>query len=250
MKRILGKKDIAGIFNDDITDIGSYAYTNKNIYSAYTATLRQSNEVVEFLKGHVTSETRILDVGCGDGVFTFELLEEVHPKFILGFDIAKKAIEKAQKGIDTQNRKKIMFKVYNAYNIAEHIRRNEFDIAVIRGVIHHLENPQKFINKLSNVVDMVIVLEPNGLNPFLKIIEKTSNYHIKHKEKSFNPKVLKQWFTDNGYLMMKDKYFGLVPYFCSARAARTLRRVEIFFEILKPVAQIFCGAYIVSLKKR
>jgi hypothetical protein len=44
---------------------------------------------------------------------------------------------------------------------------------------------EKAIQIICNIADEIIVAEPNGYNPVLKIMEKVSPYHIQHEEKSY-----------------------------------------------------------------
>ena len=39
----------------------------------------------------------------------------------------------------------------------------------------------------------MFVIEPNGYNPVLKVLEKVSRYHIEHEERSFFPATLHAW---------------------------------------------------------
>lgn len=241
--------DIIEVFNEDILDIGSYAYTNPNIYSAYIATQKQSGEVIRLLKDVLHNNARILDIGCGDGTFTIELFERVHPRVIVGFDIADKAINKAQKKVLRNQKKKIIFQVQDIYSIDQYFKKNQFDIAIMRGVLHHLDFPEMAIKNLSHIIDNIIILEPNGYNPFLKIIEKISFYHRLHNEKSYWPPSLNKWFIKMGYRVEEQKFFGLVPYFCNYRFAKIMKFIEPIFENVPYLNRVFCGTNIIVFKK-
>jgi hypothetical protein len=115
----------------------------------------------------------------------------------------------------------VSFDVGNIYDI-ENCHRNQSgpSVAVIRGVLHHLDNPRAAIARLAGEFDSVIALEPNGFNPMMKAIERFSAYHRAHDEKSYWPPALNQWFTDRQYVVIEQKYFCLVPYFCPTPAAK------------------------------
>ncbi|MEZ4901482.1 MAG: hypothetical protein R2822_06830 [Spirosomataceae bacterium] len=56
-------------------------------------------------------------------------------------------------------------------------------------------------------------MEPNGNNPILKLIEKTSKYHIEHEEQSFIEFSLKKWIKNAGGKVTNWSYVGYVPFF-------------------------------------
>ncbi len=248
MKR---KKEInVKAFNDDIKNKGRYQYANFEKYSIYIATKRQTEEIVRVLKLHVKKNSSILDVGCGDGTFTFEIYKRFHPKIIIGFDDAKSAINVASKSVKTKDKKNIIFLHGNVYNAHRMFKKTySFDVIVIRGVLHHLYNPQQAIKSLSQLSNKIIVLEPNGYNPMLKIIERTSPYHIKHEEKSYWPPTLNKWFRNNNFTVREQSFFSIVPYFCPEKIARLLKRVEPYIEKLTILKLFYCGTNLIYYEK-
>jgi len=52
-------------------------------------------------------------------------------------------------------------------------------------VLHHLDKPLDALREAFRVANIVIIVEPNGCNPFEKLAEKYSKYHIEHKEKLY-----------------------------------------------------------------
>lgn len=240
---------LTDIFNRDIEDAGSYAYTNKSIYSAYIATKKQSDEIVKIIKKFCSSHLTILDVGCGDGTFTLELLERVSPAKIVGFDIAQKAIEKAKLKITKETYGKLEFKVCSVNQVENFFYGSSYDLVIVRGVVHHLENPEELIRQLSGFIPNILILEPNGYNPILKIIERTSPYHISHQEKSYAPQFINRMFEGYGYRIRFHKFFGIVPYFCKPYIARALKIVGPVVEKIPFFKRFLCGTYIVLFKK-
>lgn len=237
------EKNIA-IFDEDIRKWGRYQYTDKKKYSAYIASKRQTEEIAFMLKNIVNNQTRILDVGCGDGTYTFDLFDYLRPKLILGFDPSKQAILTAKRKIHGKYKGKVSFRVANIYEIDKVVDPGQFDIAVVRGVLHHLYEPQFAIHKLSKVLDMIIVLEPNGFNPFLKVIEKLP-YNRLHEEKSYWPPHLDQWFVNEGFNIRYKKYFNLVSYFSPDFIVKPLKLIEPFFENIPYLHKIICGSNLI-----
>lgn len=236
-------------FNEDIENNGQYQYTNFNKYSAYIATKKQSEELIKLLKERSSKNISILDVGCGDGTFTFEILEKVNPKRIVGFDYAQSAIRVANNAIEVKDRNKIKFLYGDVYNAHKMFKKNYFDIIVVRGVLHHLSSPKQAIKSLRYLSNKIIVLEPNGFNPILKIIENTSPYHIQRGEKSYWPPTVNKWFTDNGFKVKKQLFFSIVPYFCPKNIVKLLKLIEPLMEKIPFIKLFYCGTNLIYYEK-
>lgn len=236
-------------FNEDIKKNGQYLYTNFQQYSAYIATKRQSKELIKLIMEYIGYNATILDVGCGDGIFTLELLNEVKPKKIIGFDKAQLAIKLANKHIKKGDKKKITFRYCDIYNAHKYFRKNSFNIIIVRGVLHHVDDPQRAIASLSYISNKIIVLEPNGSNPILKLIEKISPYHRRHGEKSYLPPMLNKWFKNNGYVVKKQQYFSIIPYFFPKSIVKLLEHIEPFMERLPFVKVYYCGTNLIYYER-
>ncbi|MFC1647237.1 class I SAM-dependent methyltransferase [Patescibacteria group bacterium] len=242
-------KDTRTVYNEDVIESGGYLYTGETIYSAVVATRKQTDEIHQLIKDNFPKNINILDIGCGDGKYTLELMRALRLKKIVGFDISDEGIKIASKRLKTNEKKIASFTVGDAYQMSKKFKKGEFDLGVIRGVLHHMEEPKKAIREVSKVLNNVIVLEPNGYNPVLKVIEKLSPYHKKHGEKSYFPVFLDKWFLDNGYKMKYRKYFSIVPYFCPDWMVKVLKVVEPFFESLPLFNKFYCGGILILYSK-
>ena len=90
----------------------------------------------------------------------------------------------------------------------------------------------------------IIVVEPNGYNPVLKVIEKVSRYHRQHEERSYRPSQLDRWFEDRGGRIESSQYIGLVPMFCPDLFARLCKSVERIVECTPLLRSFCCGQYV------
>lgn len=235
-------------FNSDVDEAGQYLYTTDRL-SAKLATYRQSLEIVRLIKTYVGTGKRILDIGSGDGTYTFELFNITHPKLIIGFDPADKAVKLAQRNVPAASRNKIVFRTLSIYEIAKHFTPSQFDVAVTRGVLHHLDDAPAAIREISRIANQVIILEPNGYNPILKVIEKSSAYHRKHDEKSYWPPTLLHWFEQQGYKLVEQKFVCIVPYFCPPPLASFLNHVQSLFESIPIIHKYYTGTNIFFMRK-
>jgi SAM-dependent methyltransferase len=121
---------------------------------------------------------------------------------------------------------------------------NSFDIAYLRGVLHHMDQPQLAIREAVRVASTVVVIEPNGYNPVLKVLERYSPYHVEHHEKSYPPLQLDRWATAAGGTVTVRKWAGLVPMFCPDWMARPLKVIEPLVEVAPLLNLISCAVYV------
>lgn len=224
-------------FARDAQQHGGYIYTTNERWSSRVAIERQMREVLGL---YDFCGKRILDIGCGDGAATVDLFDRVAPSLLEALDPAAPAVELARGRAGNRD---ICFHVSSAYELPYPNRH--FDIAHMRGVLHHMTDPHRAIREAARVARAAVILEPNGLNPMLKAIEKLSPYHRAHGERSFAPAILRRWLREAGLTIAADGYCCLVPYFCPEPVARVLKRVEPLFEVIPGLKQFTCGAYAV-----
>ena len=186
---------------------------------------------------------RVIDIGCGDGTYTIELFERGQPASICGVDLAQQAIEVARQKASGRN---IQFAVESAYGLP--YASNSFDVACLRGVLHHTDRPMDALREALRVAPLVVIIEPNGYNPVLKVLERVSSYHREHREKSYSPRKLDRWVYDLCGCVQKRKWVGLVPMFCPDWMARVLKAVEPYFEEFPCIRCLACGQYVLAVR--
>jgi SAM-dependent methyltransferase len=224
-------------FDEDVRRTGSYAYTAERL-SARLANARISRSIQE---AYDFRDKAVLDLGCGDGTYTLEF-PGYGARRVLGIDPAAVAVQaatdKAQAaGLDDV----VQFEVGDLYALAPHVADGDFDCVVLRGVLHHLPDAPGAIMALAHVAPNMLILEPNGLNPVLKVLEKISAYHVAHEERSFTPGQLRGWLEAAGLPVKTSALLNLVPMFCPDWMARPLRLVEPAVERLPGLRDIACG---------
>ena len=177
-------------FNADMAANAGYLYTTNASLSSRIANLRHSNAILAFadFRGK-----RVIDIGCGDGTYTVELFDRGQPSSIYAIDPASNAIDIARGKVGVRN---ITYDVQSAYDIPRD--ENSFDIACLRGVLHHMDRPTEALQQAFRLASKVVLLEPNGYNIVLKLIEKLSKYHREHGEKSYPPAQIDRWVGDHG----------------------------------------------------
>lgn len=106
--------------------------------------------------------TRVLDVGCGEGATLYHL---GGPPGAVGLDLFPKKIAFAAQVLP-----RCRFVAGSAYELP--FERGEFDHLLVRDLIHHLEEPERFIDECARVLapgGRVDVLEPCRYNPLIAL---------------------------------------------------------------------------------
>src|SRR5271170_3837549 len=228
------KKNVA-VFNDDIKTYGGYYYTQTDRLSTQLSVQRMSHGMAEIndWKGKT-----VLDLGCGDGEFTVQLAE-LGAKHVVGIDLAPQAIEMANNTAAKLKKYNLSYRVDNIYKMDS--SNVMYDVIVLRGVLHHLPDPALAVSIAAKLGKEIVILEPNGMNPIVKIIERFSSYHIKHEEQSFLFRSLRSWVHAAGAKIVEHRFINLVPTFCPDRMARFLKVLEPLVEKLPLVRALSCA---------
>lgn len=225
-------------FDHDVINNGGYRYTTNSQLSSDLSNQR----IIQATQQATSFRNRsVIDIGCGDGTFSMALYDNDGPARLVAIDPAAEAIEIAK---NKCGNRPIDFQVQSAYELD--FPDNSFDVAQFRGVLHHLERPADAIREALRVAKEIVVMEPNGYNPVLKLIEKYSAYHIEHGEKSYAPAALDSWVRKANATIKYRSYVGLVPFFCPDWFARTLKFFEPLVEYTPIIKNIACGQYIFS----
>src|SRR5262249_9116019 len=191
-------------------------------------------------------ERSVLDIGCGDGFFTIRFWDLAHPalKSIVGIDPAGHAIAVANAN---KGNRPMQFLVGDANQLP--FPDDSFDLSLLQGILHHDDNLQNIIAEAFSASAEILVLEPNGNNPRLKIIEKTSRYHREHNEKSFTSKRLRRWIEESGGAIAYQRFAGFVPIFCPSVIARIMKALEPVVEGIPIVNWLGCAVTVIVARR-
>lgn len=105
---------------------------------------------------------RVLDVGCGEGATLFHLGA---PAGAVGVDLFASKVAFAQRALPS-----CRFVTGSAYELP--FEKGEFDHVLARDLIHHLEQPERFIDECARVLapgGRLDVLEPCRYNPLIAL---------------------------------------------------------------------------------
>lgn len=228
-------------YSNDIGQYGDYIYTGiRQPLSAKLANIRIRSGLEKNIDYNGKT---VLDIGSGDGNFTYEFIER-GAAFVLGIDPVNDAVISASKNY--AHIENIRFECHDICTMP--VPSKKFDIAMLRGVLHHIPDMAEGVRAACSMAKEVVLVDPNGYNPILKIIEKTSSYHIDHKERSYYPHIIKKEFCKNGGIVLHEEYVNLVPFFCPDWLARILFAIAPIAEAIPVVRHISCGQYILHVR--
>lgn len=229
-------------FDADVAVRSGYQYTTDAKLSSYLANASISDAV---LRSASFAGKRVVDIGCGDGIYTREFVDTGTAASVIGIDPSREAVEMAKAAYGDD---RISFEHGNAE--ALEWTDDCFDIAHLRGVLHHAENPRKALAEALRVAPLIIVVEPNGYNLGVKALERFSSYHREHEERSFPARRLDRWTRDGGGDVVSRRWIGQVPFFCPDWFARLAKMIEPVSERLPLARCAICAQYLFVARRR
>lgn len=232
-------------FNNDIEkNKGTYSYNNGKLANKFII----NKKLKTILSVCDLKNKNVLEIGCGDGVFSSELANTVDGINIFAVDPADKAIFYAKK----LERDNLKFEVMNIYDI--NINK-KFDYVLFNEVIHHLENTNSALEIASKYANNILIIEKNTKSIFLKIhniikkIKHRKMCHHKHSKTSI--KNIKKYLSETLSMNIKNtKYMNIMPLFCSDNKAKIIRCIEPIFETIPILNMFTCkNVLIYAIKK-
>ncbi len=230
------------VFDRDAAAGGSYVYTSESRLSCRLATERSLRAIIG--TGQFDGR-KVLDIGCGDGYYTIQYWDKAKPARLTGVDGAAAAIKVAN---ERKQQRPIQFEVADAHTVP--FPDNSFDVALVQSILHHDDNPSDMIREAFRVAPTIIIHEPNGNNPGLKLLEKTLRYHREHGEKSYSTGQLTKWIWQCGGELQSRTYAGFVPMFCPDWLAKTMKAVEPALEALPGMRALACAVVVLVAKRK
>ena len=231
----------AEIFNRDVETKGGYVYALDAKLSSRLATERWLN----LMLGLTNLEGRsVTDIGCGDATFTMRYWDRGKPRLMFALDPAIKALDN---GAAKSEGRPIHFVAADGHHLP--YADDSFDVAILQAILHHDSDPAATIREAFRVAREVLVLEPNGYSPILKVMEKVSDYHREHEERSYTAGRLHRWVEAAGGRVVEGRFAVAVPMFCPDWIARLLKFAEPAIERLPVVNRLFCAVYVFNARR-
>lgn len=140
-------------FNKNVLDNGGFF-----IHDQCTVLIYVANKTHLNIK-HIKPEYKTLvDIGCGDGVYTNEIKQNFPNLRVYGFRPCCQSCTNASKIFPN-----VEFRAISLLDDNIQLPAKKFDVGVIRGVLHHLADQQKAIENAFKLADNIIIMNPNGI---------------------------------------------------------------------------------------
>lgn len=142
---------------------------------------KAAEEMVSEIKDFLKEKEKVLDLGCGSGIFAKKLKEKMRVE-IFGIDVFDGRIEK------------IPFQRFDGKKIP--FEDNYFDTVLISFVLHHTENPIEILKEAKRVAKKMIIFEdlPEGILGKIRCYFHYLTFNFLFKTKSkFNFFEEKEW---------------------------------------------------------
>lgn len=124
-------------------------------------------------KIEIYPETRVLDVGCGNGISSnFDC-------YCVGIDPSKELIEEAKKNDKNEKHEYIIEKAENLYKLQ--FKDKEFDYVLCVSAVHHFEELEEFLKEIERIGNNFIITVLKKSREKEKIIN-TIKQNLKIKE--------------------------------------------------------------------
>jgi len=181
--------------NDAFFD-GVSEYKLRKSISKYYSVSKSSSKYYEKQIFSNCKNKKILEYGCGDGSYAFDLAER--GATVIGIDISSAAIKEAKRQAKEKGVSNVTFLVMDAEKMQ--FNDNSFDIVCGTSILHHL-NIEKSLKELVRVLKpgcKAFFREPIGYNPLINLFRKlTPRYRVddEHPLKNKDFKQFKLFFN-------------------------------------------------------
>lgn len=108
------------------------------------------------VKNLIEPHSKVIDIGCGTGRLAFALADQCHS--VLGIDLSKRNIDRAQLMLQRHPNNKISFQHINVRDTRNGGEKH-FDYAVLTFVIHEVNEQERInlLNEAFRVADKIII---------------------------------------------------------------------------------------------
>ncbi len=144
--------------------------------------LKRLKFVIDTLRKYNRPHSRVLDVGCGNGIMSLNLGREGFN--VTGIDVSEKAIAKAKAKNSYPN---VHFECLSAEALMA--QNDSYEFIICSEVLEHLENPADLLSKIRRMLKddgKLIVTVPNGKGPRETLVTRPTLYVREHNKGLWN----------------------------------------------------------------
>lgn len=169
-----------------------------------------------FLKSHLSSGHRVLDLGCGEGTLSNQIAAQVSE--IIAIDHNAGLTASASARFKAPNLK------FETGDAAKFLSENSkpFDVLILSHVLEHLDNPEAFLREhakhFSSIYIEVPDLERTPLNEYRQKLKSSLSYADTDHIWEFDRDDMIRLLGDCGLRIADSEYrFGVQKYWCKTR---------------------------------
>ena len=168
------------------------------------------NNFVKFMLRYIKKGSYVLDIGCGDGYYAYQISKNKKIKKVIALDISKNSIEYAKRKYPHPN---IDFIVGEFEKI--NFNEKKFDAIYMCEIIEHFNNPDKVLKKISMILKpegLLFISTPNFLrleNRIRKIFRKKPIFVDKSHFKEFTFVDIEAMLKKYGFKIVKKRGVNL-----------------------------------------
>ncbi|MFX0186787.1 MAG: class I SAM-dependent methyltransferase [Candidatus Hodarchaeota archaeon] len=120
---------------------------NKNIHPKH-----EIMKYYQFFLDNIDEDSKILDIGCGNGYLTKKLAQKARK--VIGIDIDKKNIDFAKKYYNNENI------LYINCEVSKYDFKEKFDYVIMSNVLEHIEDRKKLLERVKNLCEKILIRVP------------------------------------------------------------------------------------------
>ncbi|MCX7919883.1 MAG: class I SAM-dependent methyltransferase [bacterium] len=135
-------------YESNIMGVGTIDFLS--IYSPHRFNFEEFCSAVKYRRG------KLIEIGCGAGVFLYNIAKYIPDLELYGCDISNAAIKAAK---DTTPNTNIHYFVGDGSNLP--INNNSFDIVILMDVLEHISDVNKLLNECNRILKIQGMLHAN-----------------------------------------------------------------------------------------
>lgn len=181
------------------------AYENSYRFFGQTFPNRSYGISTELISRFLPMSGTVIDIGCGGGRISAMAAEAA--SVVLGIDYDINCIEFAKKNNAYSN------VTYKCCNLNEYIGNEKFDVAILAGVLEHIDSAQEYLVKLHKVAHRLIIEVPDFCADPLNLIRfnlgcrlYTDNDHVRE----YTPELLEYQLCQSKWKILYWRQQGLM----------------------------------------
>lgn len=140
-KYYLGVRKLEGrlLTDEEVKRLPSVSVTKAN-YQEWEVRRKSTERFLEYCKSRLSPNSRVLDIGCGNGWFSNQLYE-VANSFILGLDVNAEELKQAQRCFGNENIHFCYLDIFSGV-----LQSEAFDMITINSTLQYFSDPKPLIS--------------------------------------------------------------------------------------------------------